>query len=378
MYKNKRKSKALKKAEKRSPSNPNRQHVSIYSILSSRSTKNCTSKEIRTPANSSITQKITSGNTKDSLKSQGSCYWLWSRKRNAFFWSFLNPLFWGELKMRASPSRSSEPSFFCIVGIFKRKNEHQDSKTIGSCKKSYEKQNQISKTSSIKVQIEKISVFHFKRSKIRIPQQQFQNCIFTIIPCQKWSSCKAQRSKQKQTPRQRQRIMSTSSTSYILIIKTSMNNNSSPQKQQGFKTCMCYKMVESQSIMTLRQCHNYVSQLTTCTISNNTFHIILNQSHSPSHQSCHCTENSQCSSSGSTLFPKRICTGNLKNSSSDLCCSMNLSRNWSWSFHSICQPNMLSKLSTFSKCTTSNTKTKQSRILRRFSESSQKSLICRA
>jgi hypothetical protein len=129
--------------------------------------------------------------------------------------------------------------------------------------------------------------------------------------------------------------------------------------------------------VTQRQSNNHVSLLTTSTICNNTFDIILNQSYCSSYLSSTSTQKSQEPSSRSTLLPKSIGPGNLKNSSCYLCCCMNQCRHWSRAFYSICQPNMQSLLCTFSQSTTSNTKANDCRIFRSFSKSSLKTLISR-
>jgi hypothetical protein len=67
--------------------------------------------------------------------------------------------------------------------------------------------------------------------------------------------------------------------------------------------------------------------LTTSTISNNSFYIILYCPHSSSHQSSNCSNNSLNTSARYTLFPEWICSSNLE----DTCCNqgsrMNLRRN---------------------------------------------------
>jgi hypothetical protein len=92
--------------------------------------------------------------------------------------------------------------------------------------------------------------------------------------------------------------------------------------------------------------------LTTRTISNHTFYIILNQSHSSSHHRSYSSYPLQQSSSHRTVFPNSIGSSNLENTSSYLCCSMNLCRYWCWTFHPVSQPHMQSNLCTFSLRTT--------------------------
>jgi hypothetical protein len=147
--------------------------------------------------------------------------------------------------------------------------------------------------------------------------------------------------------------MSTTRTTHILHIKTSMNNYSSTLKLQCFKACVSHLMIHCESIMTHRQCNHHITQLTTSTISNYTFYIILYCTHSSSHQSSYCSNNCQNLTARYTQFPKRICTSNLKNSSSNLCCSMNLCRYGCRTFHRISQPNVQSNLGTFTQRTPS-------------------------
>jgi hypothetical protein len=122
--------------------------------------------------------------------------------------------------------------------------------------------------------------------------------------------------------------MSSTRTTHILNIKTCMNNYSSTQKLQCFKASVSHQMIHPKTIMTHRQRNHHITQLATSTICNNTFYIILYCTHCSSHQSSYCSNNCQYTSTGNTLFPKRVSTSNLKNTCCYLSCSMNLSGNW--------------------------------------------------
>jgi hypothetical protein len=162
------------------------------------------------------------------------------------------------------------------------------------------------------------------REASRTCQRKFQNSIFTIISCLKRPTLKALRTLQKNSPSQRQSRVSTSRSTHVLYIKACMNNYSCTQELQGFETSMGHQMVHCKPIMTHRQCNHHITQLTTSTICNNTFNIILHCTHSSSHQSSYCTNNSQNSAARYTLFPKRVSTCNLKNTSSNQSSSMDL------------------------------------------------------
>jgi hypothetical protein len=171
--------------------------------------------------------------------------------------------------------------------------------------------------------------------------------------------------------------MSSSRTAHILHIKTNMNNYSSTQELLCFETSMGHLMIHCKSIMTHRQCNHHITQLTTSTISNYTFYIILDSTHCSSHQSSYCTNNCQNTTARNTQFPKRICTSNLKNTSSYQCSRMNLCRYRSRTLYSVCKPNMLSYLCTFTQRTSSKKKTKHIRVLSRCSLCCNQSSICR-
>ena len=132
----------------------------------------------------------------------------------------------------------------------------------------------------------------------------FQNSIFTIISCQEGPSQKTQTSQQQTSPRQGQSTMSSTRTAHILIICTGMNNHSGSQKLQSFKAGVGHQMIHGKSIVTQTQCNNHVSQLTTCTIGNHTFYIILHKSHGPPHQTGHSSNPQQQSTCIHTTFPK--------------------------------------------------------------------------
>lgn len=121
--------------------------------------------------------------------------------------------------------------------------------------------------------------------------------------------------------------MSSTRTTHILHIKTCMNNHSSTLKLQCFKASMSHLMVHPKTIMTHGLCNHHITLLATSTICNNTFYIILHCTHCSSHQSSYCSNKPLYTSTGNTLFPKRVGSCNLKNTSSYLSSSMNLSRN---------------------------------------------------
>jgi hypothetical protein len=163
-------------------------------------------------------------------------------------------------------------------------------------------------------------------SRSRSCPRKFLNSIFTVISCLKRPTLQTQTSQQQTSPSQRQRRVSSSRSTHILHISTCMNYNPSSQKLQCFKTSMSHQMIHSQSIMTQRQSNNHITLLTTSTISNYTFYIILNQSHSPPHQTCYSTNPQQNCTCINTTFPNPVCTCNKENTGCYLCCSMNLSR----------------------------------------------------
>lgn len=204
--------------------------------------------------------------------------------------------------------------------------------------------------------------------RARRSPRQFQNCIFTIITCQKRPSQKTQTSLKKDSPSLRQRSMSPTRSTHILNIRACMNNHSCTQKKQCFKTCVCHLMIHCLTIMTQGECNHHISQLTTGTICNDTFDIILNLSHTSSHQTCNRTNTLQNISRKYATFPKRICTSNQKNTSSNQSCSMNQCRNWSRSFHSISKPYMEPNLCTFSQGTSQKSKTNPISIICRSSQ----------
>jgi hypothetical protein len=116
--------------------------------------------------------------------------------------------------------------------------------------------------------------------------------------------------------------------------------------------------------------------LTTCTISNDTFDIILNQSHGPPHQRSDSSYPLQYHSPPRTTFPNPICSCNQKNPSSDQSSSMNQSRYRCRSFHPISQPHMKSYLSTFSQSTPQESQTNPICICSRSPCCSHQRCIC--
>lgn len=274
---------SLKNCKLRQSRHPYGKHVASNSSISSRRIKDTSSPKIRSPTNCSIALKITSKDTKSCKDTQRSNH----RKRYP---------------------RNSLSIFLCIIWCIK--NQKQNTKTVCTSQQSNSHQNLVT----------------ISRKTSGTCQSYFLNCIFTIVSCLKRPSLKAQRSLLQHSPSQRQRRMGTTRSTHILHIKTPMNNYSPSLKLQCFKTCVSYLMVHCQPIMAHRQCNHHITLLTTCTISNYTFYIILYSTHSSSHQSSYCSNNGQNSSTRYTLFPKGICTSNLKNSSSNQCCCVNLCR----------------------------------------------------
>jgi len=295
-------------------------HMTSNSIMSSRCSHNTVAPKRCSPTNETITLLITSKNTSKSQNTQRYNYC----KRN---------------------SRNSDFGFSCITGSIKNCNQY--SKRISTCQSSNCHQNKMT----------------IGCTSTRGCPRKFKNSIFTIISSQKRPSQKTQTSLKLSCPCLRQSRMTSSRTSHILYIRTSMNNHTCTLKKKRFKTSVSHQMIHCKSIMTQRKSNHHITQLTTCTISNHTFHIILNQSHCSSHQRCYSSYPQQYGSSNRTIFPNSICSSNLKNTCSYQCCRMNLSRYWCWTFHSICQPNMLSNLCTFSLSTTLQSKSNPIRII---------------
>jgi hypothetical protein len=159
--------------------------------------------------------------------------------------------------------------------------------------------------------------------------------------------------------------MSSSRSTHVLHISTCMNYNTSTQKLQCFKTSMSHLVIHCQPIMTQRQGNNHITLLTTSTVGNYTFYVILNQSHSPPHQTCDCSNPQQHCTCINTTFPNPICTCNKENSGCYLSCSMNLSRNRGRTLHGISQPYMLTNLCTFSQSSSQQCKTNPISIISR-------------
>lgn len=176
----------------------------------------------------------------------------------------------------------------------------------------------------------------------------FQNSIFTVISSQKGPTLKAQTSLKQSCPRQRLCCMSSSgSASHILHVRNGMDHNTSPQEQQRFKASVSDQVIHSLSIMAKGQSNNHVSQLTTCTVCNNAFYIILHQSHGSSHLRSDGTNIQQKCSSNSTTFPNPGRSCNQKHSRSHKCCCMNQCRDGCRTFHPVCQPYVQTNLRTF-------------------------------
>jgi hypothetical protein len=156
-----------------------------------------------------------------------------------------------------------------------------------------------------------------------------------------------------------------------------MNNYPSPLKLLSFKASMSHQMIHCKSIMTHGQRHHHITLLTTSTISNNSFYIILYCPHCSSHQSSYSSNNSLNISARATQFPEWVCSRNLEDSCCNQSCRMNLGRNRGWALHSVCKPYVQSYLSTFSLGPSCKKKTNKVRIFCRSSYSSNLSSICR-
>ena len=316
---------SLKYCDQRKTRNPYRNHMASNSSICSRRRSNSSSPKGTPPSNSSITQLISSKNTSNGKNTQRNNH----KKRN---------------------SRNCKIFFLSSSRCIK--NSNLDTETICTSQTCNRHQNQMS----------------IRRKASRRSPRKFQNCVFRIVSSLKRPSLKTQTSKQKNSPGQRQCSMSTTRSTHILDICTCMNNNTSSQEQQCFETCVCHQMIHCLSIMAQRQCNNHISLLATCTICNDTFHIILHQSHTSSHQTSYGTNPQKNRTSKNATFPKTISTCNLKDSCSYQSCSMNQSRYWSWSFHSVSKPNMQTNLCTFSLCTSLEKKTNPVRIFSRCSQ----------
>jgi hypothetical protein len=168
--------------------------------------------------------------------------------------------------------------------------------------------------------------------------RQFQNSIFTIISSQERPTQQTQTSQKLTSPCQRQRRVSSTRTTHVLYISTRVNYNSSSLKQQCFKASMSHLVVNCQSIMTQRQSNYHITLLTTGTICNYTFYIILNLSHCPPHKTCHSPYPLKDSTTIKATFPNPIGTSNQKNSRCYLSCSMDQSRHGCRTLHPIRLP----------------------------------------
>ncbi len=231
-------------------------------------------------------------------------------------------------------SRSPDFRFSCIWCVSKHRQLH--SKTISTGLTSHCHLNQMT----------------IGCSRPRSPPRKFQNSICAIISPHERPSQQTQSSKKLTSPGKRKAGMCTSRTSHVLHISTGMNNHTCSQEQLPFEASVSHQMIHSQSIMTQSQSHHHIALLTTSTISNDSFHVILNHSLGPPHQAGHSTNPNQQSSGERTAFPKPLSTGDLKDSRSDQGSRVNQCRHRSRSFHPVCLPNVQSKLSTFSQSTT--------------------------
>lgn len=307
-----------KQSKKNSPlgecRNPDRNHMTPYCICSCRGGNNTIPPKVTPPSDQSITQQISPENTSNGQNTQ--------RKSHC--------------------QRNSRSPYFKFTSIIRPvENSNQYTKTISTSLTCYCHQNQmtISCTAS------------------RSPPRQFQNSIFTIISCQKRPSQQTQTSQKQTSPCKGQSRMSTPRTAHVLNIRRRMDNNSSTLKLQCFKTCMSHQMIHCQPIMTQGKSNNHVAQLTTSTVCNYTLYIILNESHSPPHQTSDCSNPQQKSTCIETTFPNSICTCNQKNTCCHKSCSMDKSGNGCWTLHPIPKPHVQANLGTFSQSSTLLTKT---------------------
>eukprot|EP00882_Tetradesmus_deserticola_P000030 GHRQ01000031.1.p1 GENE.GHRQ01000031.1~~GHRQ01000031.1.p1 ORF type:complete len:348 (-),score=-86.19 GHRQ01000031.1:866-1909(-) len=247
--------------------NPNWNHMTSYCLCSCRRCNNTICPKISSPSNQCITQKVSPKNTLKSQNTQGHCHC----------------------------QRHSRSPYFRFTSIIRSiKHCNKNTKTIGTGLTCNSHQNLMSISSC----------------RSRSCPRKFQNSIFTVISCQERPTQQTKTSQQQNSPSLRQRSMSSSRSTHILYISTCMNYNTSSQKLQCFKTSMSHLVIHSQSIMTQGQSNNHITLLTTSTISNNTFYIILNQTHSPPHQTCYSTNPQQYCTCINTTFPNPICTCN--------------------------------------------------------------------
>ena len=165
-------------------------------------------------------------------------------------------------------------------------------------------------------------------SASRSSPRQLQNSIFTIVPSQERPSQLAQTSLKQSSPCQRQSRVRSTRAAHVLHVSTSMNNDPSPLELQCFKTSVSHQVIHSQSIMAKRQSYHHVSQLTTSTICNYTFYIVLHKSHSPPHQRGYSANPQQHGSRNNTTLPNPRSSRNQKDTGSYQCCCMDQGRNW--------------------------------------------------
>jgi len=278
--------------------------MTTYCLYSCRRGYNAVAPEISTPTNQCITLQIPPENTSNCQNTQRYCHC-------------------------QRYSRSPNFRFSSIIGCIKHCN--QNAEAVSTCQNSHCHLNQVTIGSS----------------RSRCCPGLFQDSIFTVISSQERPTLQTQAPLEQTSPCLRQRSMSTSRSTHVLYISTGMDNNPSPLEQQCFKTCMSHQVIHSQPIVTQRQGHYHIAQLTTSTISNHTFYIVLNQAHCPPHQTGNCTYPQLYSTCIHTTLPDPVSTCNLENTCSYQSCSMNQCRNWGRTFHPVCQPNMQTNLCTF-------------------------------
>lgn len=192
-------------------------HVAPNSLCSSRAIYNTICPEITSPTNESITEQVSPENSSGSLYAQRNPH----GQRN---------------------TRSPELRLTSIVRCVE--NSDQYTKAISASQASYSHKNKVPKGCSAS----------------RSCPRQLQNSIFTIVSSQERPSQQAQTSLKQCSPSQRQSRMcsATRSASHILYVSTSVNDNSSPQELQCFKTSVSHQVVHGLSIMAKRQSYNHV------------------------------------------------------------------------------------------------------------------------
>lgn len=142
------KSSSLKYCSQRESRNPYRNHMTSHNISCSWRRKNAISPERCSPSNSSVTLKVPSQKTSDCQNTQGN------HQKKTLSWNTY---------------------VFFLCSIWCIKNSEKNSKAISTCKTSNCHLNQMS----------------ICRKGPRRSPRKFQNCIFTIVSCQKGPSQKA-------------------------------------------------------------------------------------------------------------------------------------------------------------------------------------------